>query len=169
VVSVPAAVEVQHIVRGRKDKGGLQLARQEQFFSRDSGFLDTLAHFLFVLFRRAQISTRNDTISGQIDAYLVNECTINVPVPNGEGVLDSVLDLSRFGLPCTQADGGDVSARIHAERGGEFGADGHFVRECVCCVLELGWVLVGESVPQVATKQGHKTRPQVFVPTDCGA
>lgn len=57
--------------------------------------------------------------------HLVDQRSVNVPVSNGKRMLDGVLDLSRFGLPCAETDGGDGGARVKGEVGGKSGADGH--------------------------------------------
>lgn len=104
----------------------LHLARQEQLFSRNTGFLDTLANFFLVLSGRQFISTSFDRTIGKLNTHLVDERTINVPVSNRQGMLDSVFHLSRFRLPCAQSNGGNIRSRIQTERSGKFSANGHF-------------------------------------------
>lgn len=72
----------------------VELGRQPDLLSRDARLLDALAHFLFVAVRRRRV---------------------NVSVACLERCLDGGSNLSGLGLPCSQADGGDLVSRVEGK------------------------------------------------------
>ena len=62
-------------------------------------------------------------LQGEISTYAVDKSPINVLVPRLQRMRDRTSHLSRLGLPCPEADGGDGGASVELE----FSRSGHFV------------------------------------------
>ena len=94
--------------------GVVQLRRQPDLGAWDTRFFDGLADFFLVA---------------------VCQSGVDVAVPLGQCPLDGVGDFIGLGLPCSQADGGDLVACVEAEGLSAMKVRFFYVREGCFCLL----------------------------------